>query len=169
MCIHPCLVIVTLLTNVNVEHCGTSHSKLWKSYFLKYWNLHHSMWDILEYAHHVSENRGKRVGRVLTQNVLKSVCGVIRPSLTFYHKSRNDSIYSLSVHLLRSRKWMVGLTSAPEGACSLAKLQLIHKHLCLRSCSHWGCKYVREQEMRGGSRLLRRSIRHCVSGCQLVK
>ena len=34
------------------------------------------MRDILEYAHHVSENWGKGVGRVFTQSVLVSVCGV---------------------------------------------------------------------------------------------
>ena len=43
--------------------------------------------------------------------------------------SRNDSIYSLSVHLLRSRTSMAGLTLATEGSGSLAKQQLqwVHK------------------------------------------
>ena len=114
VCIRPCLVIATLLTSVNIEHCGTSQSKLWKSY--------------TSYS----------IETCIIPCKIFSPCE--RKLGEKSGQTRNDSIYSLSVLLLRSRTWMAGLTSAPEGSCSLAKLQIIHEHLCLRSGSHWGCR-----------------------------
>ena len=60
-----------------------------------------------------------------------SECGIIRSSLIFYHKSKNDSTYSLSENLLGSRTIMAQLTLAPEGSGSLAKLQQLHELLRL--------------------------------------
>ena len=46
-------------------------------------------------------------------------------------RSKNDSIYSLSVNFLGSRTIMAQLTLSPEGSGSLAKLQKLHELLRL--------------------------------------
>ena len=69
--------------------------------------------------------------------VLVSICGISRPSLML---SKKDSTNSHSVHILRNSTWMAALTLAPEDSGSLAKLQPIHKLLCLRSGCDWDCR-----------------------------
>ena len=65
-------------------------------------------------------------GRVLTEtSLLVSIYHITRLSLIF----SKGLHYSLStVHLLRGRTRMTGLTLAAKETGSLAKLQLIHEH-----------------------------------------
>ena len=61
--------------------------------------------------------------------ILVSVFGIIRSSLIFQQRAGNNAKgQSKDINL------MTGLTSAPEGSGSLAKLQLLHELLQLRSC-----------------------------------
>ena len=87
----------------------------------------------------LSTMRVKELGGCLLK-VYIGECGIIRSSLIFYHKSTNDSIYSLSANFLGSRTIMAQLTLAPEGSGSLAKLQQLHELLRLRSGWTQGCR-----------------------------
>ena len=74
------------------------------------------------------------------------IASVISSSPPYYFNTSLRMTWpTVSVHLLLSRTWMAGLTLVPQGSGSLAKLQLLHELLCLRSGCTQGCRMFREQ------------------------
>ena len=65
------------------------------------------------------------------------------------NKQENTQIYCATDQIVNTQQPLeiqnFGLTSAPEGSGSLAKLQLLHELLRLRSGWTQGCRMFREQ------------------------
>ena len=78
-----------------------------------------------------------KVSPALHVLLLNSCTLVLRTAMVVYTLNRCSST---SVQLLRSKTWRARLTLVSEASGSLAKLQLVHEHLRLRSGSNWGCR-----------------------------